>query len=138
MSIYDQILVATDAANSHEEKCVVIDTAKDWADSAHAKLKILHTVPPVGEPGLEYALPSMTQIEDDMLHEAAYEISQITDDSGIDSTKPCVSLGFLETEILKEKGVDLIIVNNDNEHYWGSMAESILQQAKCDILAVKS
>lgn len=138
MSIYDQILVATDAANSHEEKCAVIDTAIDWADSAHAKLKILHTIPPAGQTGLEYALPSMAEIEEEMLHEAEDEINQITLENGVEATKPCVSLGFLETEILKEKGVDLIIVNNDNDHYWGSLAESILQQTDCDLLAVKS
>ena len=138
MSIYDQILVATDAANTHEEKCVVIDTAKDWADSAHADLKILHTVSPLGESGIENTLPSMLEIEEDILHEAEDEINQIAEDSGIDFPKPCISVGRLEDEVLKEKEVDLIVVNNDNDHYWGSLAESIMQRAKCDILAVKS
>lgn len=138
MSIYDQILVATDAANSHEEKCVVFDTAKDWADSAHAQLTILHTIPPLGQSGSEYALSSMTDIEEDMLHDAEDEIYQIADDTGIDFPKACISVGSLENEILKQKKVDLIVVNNDNDHYWGSLAECILQQAKCDILAVKS
>ena len=80
----------------------------------------------------------MIEIEEDMLQEAEEEINQIADETGIESPKPCVSVGCLEDEVMREKKVDLIVINNDNDHYWGSLAESILQQAKCDILAVKS
>ena len=137
MSVYSSILLATDAADSREEMCQVFDTAIEWADAEAANLKILHTVPPIGQSGVEYQLPSFSEIEDDLMTEAEDKVSEIVEEMCIEDANPSVVFGNFDEEVLKEKNVDLVVINNDNETYWGSKAEAILQ-GNCDLLAVKT
>lgn len=136
MSIYHSILLATDAADSHEDMCQVYDTAVEWAEVEAANIKILHTVSPFGKND-QRQTESFSEIEDEIIGDAKNEISRLVDEMCIEDAESTVVLGNFGDEVLKEKNVDLVVVNNDNEQYWGSRAEAILQ-GNCDLLAVKS
>lgn len=137
---YKSILLATDATNSHDALCDVYDAALDMAELSEATLSHIHTIPRIGESGVEYALPSMAEIEAEMKRDAKRELRALDAEMGLKkgSIATKIFAGNLHDAVKTQQGIDLAVIINDNDHMWGSTAEAVLQQANCDILAVKS
>ncbi|MDQ2993808.1 MAG: universal stress protein [Pseudomonadota bacterium] len=131
MGIYKHILMATDTITNSDD---TLDITKEMAEDTDTTVSLLYTVPPINARGLDYQLPTIVDIENRIICIAKERLMAAANAHDIYSDDEMVAVGDSNKLILeqaREKNVDLIIVNNDNQQ-----AASLIGKAPCDILAV--
>jgi len=138
--MYEKVLFATDLLP--ETECVAV-RAKQIADFHNAELYMIHVVENL--PAI-YASPMVFDVESTIYQEAKKGMKELAKNIGIDFDKQCkVELGSIKEEALnyaKAIKCDLIIVGSHSKHglafILGSNANSLLDVAPCDVLAIKT
>lgn len=144
--MYKLILVTVDFS-PHSERAVV--RAKTLADALGAQLQLLHVVETPTYPVLEdvavTGLPGMWDLEltETLIDASKKRMKGLAKRYGIDPEAIEVLVGLAKVDIVEHAeqiGADLIVVGRHGEGFWesliGSVADSVLHHAQCDVLAV--
>lgn len=142
---YLHLLVAVDFSDFSER---VLRRAVDTAEHHHATLTLLHVVdylPPLGFADDFSTLPVQTIDDGELLANARRTLGEFADRLGLsaDITQLAV-VGSPKAEIVRvavERGADLIVIGAHGVHglkrIIGSTASAVLNDASCDVLAVR-
>ena len=142
MSIYKHILVAT---NLTEDSKRVADRARFIADSANAKLSIIHVIEfnPMMYGGGEFAVPLDGDFEESIEKHARQAMEAEAKRLNIPKENQIVQTGVTVDHLVhmvEKLDIDLIVLGH-HEHHWlasvlGSTSNSILHLMPCDVIAV--
>jgi universal stress protein A len=137
--MYKHILFATDLT---EETDYIVSKVKEFSDSTHAKLSLVHVVEPM--PGYSYAYLGIEDIEGQLIEEAREALIRLAGKLSVAPSDQFIEVGPTKSKILKvadEIKADLIICGSHGRHglslLLGSTANAILHGAKCDVLTVR-
>ncbi len=142
MSIYTQVLVAVDLA---PDSAVLIRKAVRIAACHAARLSLAHVVEylPV-EPTGEALLPSMQDLEPELLAGAQRQLKEVAATCGVDNATRHVVLGNTARDLarlIEEHGIDLLIAGAHERHglslFAGGTERSLLKRVPCDVLVVR-
>ncbi len=142
MASYRHILYATDLLPENEG---VAERALELAQLYAARLSLLHVVESIAiYMGSETVLPDTQEIEAQLIFNSKQRMAAWVERFGFDPAHCHVEEGASKAEILgfaAENGVDLIIIGSHGRHglqrLLGSIANSVMHSAKCDVLAVR-
>jgi len=142
MSDYQHILCAVDLS---EENIVVASRAVELANIYQAQLSVLHVVEYIPiDLANELVLPQQQEIEQQLLTQAKQHLTVLTERIDAPSVKEVVVQGSTKSEIIEyaqDHHIDLIILGRHGRHglsrLLGSVANSVLHHAPCDVLAVR-
>ncbi len=139
--MYKRVLFATDF---DEVGVLAAHKAKKIADENGADLILVHVVEPIPA----YAYPGFAgfaEVELSIREQAEKELNELGDKLGVDEQHRFIEFGSTKNEILrvaKERNIDLIVTGSHGKHglslLLGSTANSILHNAQCDVLIVRS
>ncbi|MFJ1268119.1 universal stress protein [Legionella lytica] len=139
--MYKRVLFATDF---DEVGVLAAHKAKKIADENGADLILVHVVEPIPA----YAYPGFAgfaEVELSIREQAEKELNDLGDQLGVDEQHRFIEFGSTKNEILrvaKERNIDLIVTGSHGKHglslLLGSTANSILHNAQCDVLIVRS
>lgn len=139
--MYKRVLFATDF---DEVGVLAAHKAKKIADENGADLILVHVVEPIPA----YAYPGFAgfaEVELSIREQAEKELNDLGDQLGVDDQHRFIEFGSTKNEILrvaKERNIDLIVTGSHGKHglslLLGSTANSILHNAQCDVLIVRS
>ncbi|USQ15193.1 universal stress protein [Legionella lytica] len=139
--MYKRVLFATDF---DEVGVLAAHKAKKIADENGADLILVHVVEPIPA----YAYPGFAgfaEVELSIREQAEKELNELGDKLGVDDQHRFIEFGSTKNEILrvaKERNIDLIVTGSHGKHglslLLGSTANSILHNAQCDVLIVRS
>ncbi len=144
--MYKMILVAVDFS-PHSERAV--ERAKALVEAFGGQLQLLHIVETPTYPVLEdvavTGLPGMWDLEltETLIDAAKKRLKGLAKRYGIAEDAIEVLVGLAKVDIVEHAqqiGADLIVVGRHGEGFWesliGSVADSVLHRASCDVLAV--
>lgn len=139
--MYKRVLFATDF---DEVGVLAAHKAKKIADENGADLILVHVVEPIPA----YAYPGFAgfaEVELSIREQAEKELDELADELGVDEQHRFIEFGSTKNEILRvaqERNIDLIVTGSHGKHglslLLGSTANSILHNAQCDVLIVRS
>ncbi|CAM4487340.1 MAG: Universal stress protein A [Legionella sp.] len=139
--MYKRVLFATDF---DAVGVLAAHKAKKIADENGADLILVHVVEPIPA----YAYPGFAgfaEVELSIREQAEKELNELGDQLGVDDQHRFIEFGSTKNEILrvaKERNIDLIVTGSHGKHglslLLGSTANSILHNAQCDVLIVRS
>jgi universal stress protein A len=142
MSIYTQVLVAVDLA---PDSAVLIRKAVRIAACHAARLSLAHVVEylPV-EPTGEALLPSMQDLEPELLAGAQRQLEEVAATCSVDNAARHVVLGNTARDLahlIEEHDIDLLIAGAHERHglslFTGGTERSLLKRVPCDVLVVR-
>lgn len=142
LSTYAHMLVAVDFSPEAE---TLVARAAQLRDQCGSRLSLLHVVEylPMAYSG-DLVLPEGFDLEQELLEVASRQMTALGDRLGVASADRRVEIGNTGHTILRvadELGVDLILVGSHGRHglaaLLGSTARSVLNGARCDVLAVR-
>lgn len=137
------ILLATDLSDS---SVVAAKKAKQMAETFAAKLSVIYVVEfaPIVYGAGEFAIPFDTGLMEEFEKNAKKVLAQFGRDFGIPENQQYVTVDTLGSSVARfaEKiHADLIVVGSHGKHgvglILGSGANSIVHNARCDVLAVR-
>jgi universal stress protein A len=139
--MYKRVLFATDF---DEVGVLAAHKAKKIADENGADLILVHVVEPIPA----YAYPGFAgfaEVELSIREQAEKELKELAEKLGVDEKHRFIEFGSTKNEILRvaqERNIDLIVTGSHGKHglslLLGSTANSILHNAQCDVLIVRS
>ncbi|MBN9229208.1 MAG: universal stress protein UspA [Legionella sp. 40-6] len=139
--MYKRVLFATDF---DEVGVLAAHKAKKIADENGADLILVHVVEPIPA----YAYPGFAgfaEVELSIREQAEKELNELAEQLGVDEQHRFIEFGSTKNEILRvaeERKIDLIVTGSHGKHglalLLGSTANSILHNAQCDVLIVRS
>lgn len=140
---YHKILAALDFS---EGGGLAVQRARELATNYQAELHVLHSVefiPPV-DTSFGVLSPFEVDLTDQMVEAARARMAELSESLGIPTAHGLVVVGSPKQEIIRvagEIGADLIVVGTHGRHglgvLLGSTASSVVNHAKCDVLAVR-
>lgn len=139
---YERLLLAVDFAPETEH---VIARAVQLREESGARLSLLHVVEylPMAYSG-DMVLPDGFDLEQELLEVAKRQMAALGDRLGVAEAERHIEIGGTGHTILRvaeEVGADLIVLGSHGRHglaaLLGSTARSVLNGAKCDVLAVR-
>jgi len=139
---YALMLVAVDFTAESEN---LIARAVQMRDQCGARLSLLHVVEylPMAYSG-DLVLPEGFDLEQELLDVASRQMTSLGERLGVVEADRRVEIGNTGHTILRvaeEIGADLILVGSHGRHglaaLLGSTARSVLNGARCDVLAVR-
>ena len=139
--MYKNILIAVDLSGEPED---VLKKGKELADTCKADLQVVYCleqpVTPFGELSIPQPLLNMTQLKQEIFP----HFKEVAKSVGIDAGALRIEIGHHADTILglaEKNGMDLIVMGSQAKsglrRLLGSTATSVLQHAKCDVLAVR-
>ena len=143
MSDYQHVLLAVDYT---KHSVYVAEKARVLANKYQAKLSVIHVLDNIPMPDTNYGtVIALDQIAPDELLEAEkIKFMELGDQLAIDVVNRWMVWGIPTQEIINiadQEQVDLIIVGSHGRHglalLLGSTANSVLNHAKCDVMAVR-
>jgi len=141
-SAYQHLLLAVDFAPETES---VVERARQLREECGARLSLLHVVEylPMAYSG-DLVLPDDFDLEQELLEVAKKQMSALGERLGVPEAERHIEIGGTGHTILRvadELAVDLIVLGSHGRHglavLLGSTARSVLNGAKCDVLAVR-
>lgn len=139
--MYKSVLFATDF---DQVGVSAAHKAKKIADENKADLILVHVVEPIPA----YAYPGFAgfaEVELSIRDQAEKELNDLAEKLGVDAKHRFLEFGSTKNEILRvaeERKIDLIVTGSHGKHglalLLGSTANSILHNARCDVLIVRS
>lgn len=142
MSDYQHILCAVDL---NDDSLPVVVRAAELAKLYHAQLSLLHVVEYIPiDLANELVLPQQQEIEQQLVQQATTHLSSLTKQIDGEKLHEVVVQGSTKSEIIefaKTHEIDLIVLGRHGRHgisrLLGSVANSVLHHAACDVLAVR-
>ena len=139
--MYKSILIAVDLSGEPDE---VLKKGKKVADTWGADLQVVYCleqpVTPFGELSIPQPLLNMTQLKQEIFP----HFKEVAKNAGIDAGCLRIEIGHHADTILglaEKSSTDLIVIGSQAKsglrRLLGSTATSVLQHAKCDVLAVR-
>ncbi len=142
MKHYHKILVGLDLHPHYDN--TPLKRALDIAKDNEAVLYTIHVIEHIPAYSLGQAYPSIIDLEEEIMKEAAKEMKKIAHHYGIPEEKQILVMGSPKTLIIEQAEklkIDLIVVGSHGRHglslLMGSTASSVLSHAACDVLAVR-
>lgn len=141
-SAYQHLLLAVDFAPETES---VVERARQLREECGARLSLLHVVEylPMAYSG-DLVLPDDFDLEQELLEVAKKQMIALGERLGVPEAERHIEIGGTGHTILRvadELAVDLIVLGSHGRHglavLLGSTARSVLNGAKCDVLAVR-
>ncbi|TVZ39466.1 universal stress protein A [Alteromonadaceae bacterium 2753L.S.0a.02] len=141
MASYKNLLVGLDLS---EDCTVILRKAAEIAAQFNAKLSVAHIVEPLafaygGDVPLD-----LTEAQNVMENQARERLAKIVDECQVDAANHYVCIGHAATElhrIAEEHNMDMIVVGSHGRHglalLFGSITKGVVQNASCDVLAVR-
>ena len=139
---YENLLLAVDFSPETES---VVARASQLKHQCQARLSLLHVVEylPMAYSG-DLILPDDFDLEQELLEVAKKQMTVVGDRLGVDPADRRIESGGTGHTILhvaEELQVDLIVLGSHGRHglaaLLGSTARTVLNGAKCDVLAVR-
>lgn len=139
---YEHLLLAVDFSPETEN---VVERAAWLEEQCGSRLSLLHVVEylPMSYSG-DLVLPDDFDLEQELLEVARKQMDQLGDKLGVPESNRRIEIGGTGHTILQvaeEIGADLIVLGSHGRHglaaLLGSTARSVLNGAKCDVLAVR-
>lgn len=144
MTDYKHILVAVDFSPAAD---IVAKAALDVVRRYGASLSLIHVVdylPPLGFGDDFTPSPTLLIDEHELLEQGRVSLKKFATKLGLETTRQQILAGMPKQEILhaaEEQDIDLIVIGSHGRHglnrLLGSTARSILNDAPCDVLAVR-
>jgi universal stress protein A len=142
MAKYRKILVAIDLS---EETNQVLATAVDLREIHNAELLVAHIVEPVSTAYGGVYLMELSKSQEELNTAAKERLTTYANEFNIEANQQIVSVGHPDEEIhrLAEKhDIDLVVIGSHGRRglqrfILGSTANSVMQSATCDVLAVR-
>lgn len=139
MHCYQHILMATDSPIGDD--VVAAKRAAQIAKESGATLSLLHVSKELNR-GMEYALSTVANLEDEMLERAEHDINELGNRVGVPNDERFVKQGSPNrtiTEHAEQSRTDLIVVGNRRRGLLAlfTVARAILSNQPCDVLVVK-
>lgn len=140
---YHHILLATDLSPYAE---LVAQRALDLLGQYQARLSVLHVVEELilYDEFYDPIIPVELDLETQLTERAKEQLDRMLDGLGARTAQRAVVTGTPKAQITdyaRENGVDLIVMGSHGRHgidrLLGSVASSILNDAPCDVLAVR-
>ena len=142
MKTYNHILLAIDLHPSCDGPAVA--RATEIAKEFGAKLSVIHAIEHLNAYGVAQAYPTVVDLEQQMLKEAAEEMAKWGKRFQIPLENQYVKIGSPKMAILDMANTlhaDLVVVGSHGRHgislLLGSTANAVLHHAACDVLAVR-
>ena len=141
MSNYTTLLMAVDLSDESDR---VAERALALAEAHGATLHVIHVIEPLsfaygGDVPMDFSA-----IQEEIHEQASQRLKRFAADCNIPQERQHLVLGRPEVSIdatAEEIGADLIVVGNHGRYglalLMGSTANGILQDASCDVLAVR-
>jgi universal stress protein A len=142
MKSYKHILLAVDLhpACNGPVASRAVEIAKDFGST----LSVVHAIEHLNAYGVAQAYPTVIDLEEQMVKEAADELAKWGKRYGVPPDNQHVKIGSPKSVILdlaKTINVDLVVVGSHGRHgigiLLGSTANAVLHNAGCDVLAVR-
>lgn len=143
MTDYQHILLAADYSTHND---YVANKAKSIAKLYQAKLSIIHVLDNIAMPDTNYGsvIPLSEDTGYDLLEAEKNKLIELGKRLEVDDDNQWLVWGVPNQEIVQiatQEQIDLIVVGSHGRHglalLLGSIANSILQHAPCDVLAVR-
>jgi universal stress protein A len=143
MGDYQHILLAVDYSG-HDG--TVARKAKALARKYRARLSIIHVLDNIPMPDMPYGavIPLDQDSGYDLLEAEKSQLIQIADEAGVEQANRWLVWGVPHQEIVaaaEREKADLIVLGSHGRHglalLLGSTANSVLHEAKCDVMAVR-
>ncbi|HEY9033027.1 MAG TPA: universal stress protein [Pseudomonadales bacterium] len=139
--MYRQILIAVDLAGEPEP---VLEKGKALAELHQADFKVVYCidqpVTPFGELSIPQPLLNMAQLKQEIFP----HFKAVASKAGVPAERLAIEIGHHADTILQtaeKRGSDLIVLGSQSRRglraLLGSTANSVLQRATCDVLAVR-
>lgn len=139
---YKNILVAIDL--SEDSRLVLQKAQAIAARNQQAKLSVVHTLEPLGFAYGGDIPMDLTSIQQQLNDHAHERLAKLLEGIDIPAENRHVLVGMPDTEshrLAIEMGADLIVVGSHGRHGFqlllGSVSRGVLQDAPCDVLAVR-
>ena len=142
--MYQRILACVDFSKSAAK---VMQKAKQIAAENQAELVLMHVVeylPPLEMSGDPMSLPNWVMDENEILENAKHSMQRMAEEQGCSDVEQVVVNGMPKMEIhrvLEERNIDLLVIGSHGRHglgrLLGSTANALLNNASCDVLAVR-
>lgn len=141
-SAYRHLLLAVDFSPETE---AVVERARQLREECGARLSLLHVVEylPMAYSG-DLVLPDDFDLEQELLEVAKKQMRVMGERLGVPEADRHIEIGGTGHTILRvaeELSVDLVVLGSHGRHglavLLGSTARSVLNGAKCDVLAVR-
>jgi universal stress protein A len=143
MSDYQHVLLAVDYSE-HDD--AVARKARALARKYQARLSIIHVLDNIPMPDTAYG--TVIPLDQDsgygLLETEKSHLKQIADEIGVESANRWLIWGVPHQEIVaaaERENADLIVLGSHGRHglalLLGSTANSVLHNAKCDVMAVR-
>ena len=141
MSDYQHILCAIDL---NDDALHVASRAAELAKLYHAQLSLMHVVEYIPiDLANELVLPQQQEIEQQLVAQATAHLTSLAKKINREQLDEVVVQGSTKSEIIEfanQHQVDLIVLGRHGRHgisrLLGSVANSVLHHAACDVLAV--
>lgn len=142
MKLYKHLLAAVDFQNDND---LLIERVKALREVFDARLSLVHVVEyvPMAYSG-DLALPDDFNLEQELADLAQQRMQVLGERMDVRQADQYILAGSTAKEILrivKDQGVDLILVGSHGRHglslLLGSTPNAILHHAPCDVLAVR-
>ena len=142
MDDYKHILCAVDLS---DDNIIVASRAVALANAYHAQLSLLHVVEYIPiDLANELVLPQQQEIEQQLVVQAKAHLATLAEKIDSKQLNEVVVQGSTKSEIIDYATghqVDLIVLGRHGRHgisrLLGSVANSVLHHATCDVLAVR-
>lgn len=142
MAKYRKILVAIDLS---EETNQVLATAVDLREVHNAELLVAHIVEPVSTAYGGVYLMELSKSQDELNTAAKERLTTYANEFNIEANQQIVSVGHPDEEIhrlAEVHDIDLVVIGSHGRRglqrfILGSTANSVMQSATCDVLAVR-
>jgi len=142
MSEYQHILCAVDL---NDDSLQVVVRAAELANFYHAQLSLLHVVEYIPiDLANELVLPQQQEIEQQLVAQATAHLTSLAKKIEVKQLREAVVQGSTKSEIIEyaqAQQADLIVLGRHGRHgisrLLGSVANSVLHHATCDVLAVR-
>jgi len=142
VSDYQHILCAIDL---NDDALHIASRSAELAEFYHAQLSLLHVVEYIPiDLANELVLPQQQEIEQQLVTQATAHLTSLAKKINREQLDEVVVQGSTKSEIIEfanQHQVDLIVLGRHGRHgisrLLGSVANSVLHHAACDVLAVR-
>jgi universal stress protein A len=142
MNQYQHILMAADLVPSEDE--LLVQRIQAIMEASNAKVTVLHAIEQIYNYGSPWLIENNVEWQGELERIAQSKLKGIGDTLGVPKERLLVRCGQPKGIILavaEEIQADLIIVGSHGKHglgllLFGSTTNSVLQDSKCDVLAV--
>ncbi len=144
MSEWRNMLVAVTGGGNEAElnSDQAFEMTAQLAEYHQAKINVVRTLPQLQTGGANFSLPSIEDIENNLIEIARYETINSEIEHGIEAQNTEVLLGDEAESIVREAedlGADLIVIGDNMSGAWSKTAEKVLQHLPqgCDLLVCR-